>query len=323
MAPSALSQAPLHFVTTPMAVRPVFLAVESPKGLAKHLLHATEQQEERDAQAPYQDDPAPGQHRGSVPIVQPDMPVRVREGLRLDPHRTPTQGELENILTGLRADGSPLARAPRANGSQDRRMHALLVTTSPHISVSIARALSGTEAGRAMLDSAERGANADLMAHMERKFLGHTRRGAAGRLGEETGRVGRIEIPHKTTRETMDRRSAPMSHIENIVPNAVFTDSGFVGAMNLRRMHGHVGELNAVLNESLFRRLRAMGADVRMQGDVCVMSEVPEALCRAMARRTNQATEWAQAYAAKNGLGKIDDLTPTVAVRPRSSAAPR
>lgn len=290
-----------------MAVRLNILHDDNPGGLARHLLWGTEQRAERDAQVALQLDPEPGAHRGSVPRVQADMAPEVQAALGLTPRLTPSREMLEHLLAGRRADGEPLGRSRyAANGG--KRVAFVLVTVSPHISVSLARALAKTESARAVIDSAHRGANAAVMAQAEREILGWTRRGAQGRI-EEQGRVGRIEIDHQTTRRTQDGHVAPMRHTENLVFNAVVTSDGHVGAFDLRRMQGRVAALDVVYQEELVRRLTAAGANVRMENGAAVMADIPAELHQAMSRRTAQATEWALDYAKGRGMLPEDAAT--------------
>ncbi|MDO9713263.1 relaxase domain-containing protein, partial [Paracraurococcus lichenis] len=233
--------------------------------------------------------------------------------LRLAPRITPSREALEHLLAGHQADGSPLPRY-RYGSERGKKIVGVLVTVSPHITVSLARALAKTEAARAVFDSAHRGANAAVMAEAEREILGWTRRGAQGRV-EMRGRVGRVEIDHRTTRRTRDGHVAPMLHTENLVFNAVVTPDGHVGAFDLRRLSGRVAALELTYQAELARRLRAAGASLRMEDGVAVMAEIPPTLAAAMGRRTAQATAWALDFAKRKRLvadaaTDLDDLAP-------------
>ncbi|MDO9712557.1 relaxase domain-containing protein [Paracraurococcus lichenis] len=296
-----------------MAVRISILHDDNPAATVRHLLRPTETQAERDEQMARQLDAPAGAHYGSVPRVQADMAPEVQAALGLTPKVTPSREALEHLLGGNRADGAPLPRSRYAvdNG---RRIVAVLITISPHNTVSLARALARTEAARAVFDSAHRGANAAVMAAAERDILGWTRRGAQGRQ-ETRGRVGRVEIDHHTTRRTKTGHVAPMEHTENLVFSAVVTGDGRVGAFDLRRLAGRVGGLDAIYQAELARRLRAAGANVRMQDGVAVMAEVPPTLGVAIARRTAEATAWALSFAKGKGMvaesaTSLDSLAP-------------
>ncbi|MDO9713203.1 relaxase domain-containing protein, partial [Paracraurococcus lichenis] len=233
--------------------------------------------------------------------------------LRLAPRITPSREALEHLLAGHQADGRPLPRY-RYGSERGKKIVGVLVTVSPHITVSLARALAKTEAARAVFDSAHRGANAAVMAEAEREILGWTRRGAQGRV-EVKGRVGRVEIDHQTTRRTRDGHVAPMLHTENLVFNAVVTPDGHVGAFDLRRLSGRVAALEVTYQKELARRLRAAGASLRMEDGVAVMAEIPPTLTATMGRRTAQATAWALDFAKRKRLvadaaTDLDDLAP-------------
>lgn len=188
-------------------------------------------------------------------------------------------------------------------------------------SVSVAWALAPTEAERAIIVQAHRGAVAAAMAYAE-THLGYTRKGANSEQIER-GVTCWVACDHYTSRptaeiamtdkqgeaytefQTIPMRDADMQlHTHALLLNAVLTDSGRVGSMDLDRTDGLVKELGATYQAVLARNLRAHGIDARLDpetGAARIMT-VPAHVTRHFSKRTQDIEAAAHRYAAEEGL---------------------
>ncbi|HEV7267580.1 MAG TPA: relaxase domain-containing protein [Falsiroseomonas sp.] len=276
--------------------------------MADHLLQPTEPAEERNRAAEMTRELPGGEHEGTVPRVRRDLPPEVGEALALDPRRTPTREDVVNLAAGRRADGTEARKLRiRSYERQDGKLHAgvdfLDITLSTETSWGIARWNSATPEGRAILDAVVHRAADDAMAFAERE-LGFTRRGAGGRGGEEPGSIGWVRFTHHTARPTKDHPASPDWHMQHLIPNAVVTGRGHVGAMNLRRMTGFVHVLGAYFHARLATRGREAGMRVELDPRTgsAVLSDIPQSLREELGRRTREAEAEAKAYARRRGL---------------------
>lgn len=196
-------------------------------------------------------------------------------------------------------------------------------------SLSVAWALANTAAERSMILQAHKSAVASAMAHAENQ-LGFTTKGKGGRNGVERGVTAWVTFDHYTARPTAEiaridskgqaytdfqdvpMRTADMQlHTHATMLNAVMTDAGRVGAMDLDGLDGLVKELGATYQAFLGRNLRAHGIDVRMDrttGAAVVMA-VPTEVTRHFSKRSQDVQAAARAYAAAEGVD-WDSLTP-------------
>jgi hypothetical protein len=189
-------------------------------------------------------------------------------------------------------------------------------------SVSVAWALAPTEAERAIILQAHRDAVATSMAYVE-THLGFARKGDAGRDGVEPGVSAWITCDHYTSRPTaeiamIDKhgeaytefQTVPMRdpdmqlHSHALLLNAVLTEGGRVGSMDLDRLDGLVKELGGVYQAALARNLRAHGIDARLDADTGAarIMSVPTNVTRHFSKRTQDIEAAAHRYAAEEGL---------------------
>jgi hypothetical protein len=169
-------------------------------------------------------------------------------------NREPTDTERDHLLAGQRADGSAPGRAALLDGLSATRSRIGYVDLcwSADKSVSLAWAFAPTEAERAIIAQAHHDAVDAAMRHVERE-IGRARKGKAGREGFEPGRIGWLRFEHYASRPTVEvpRRDAatgaaytelvtlkvagdPQLHTHVAVPNAVLTESGRVGGLDLQ-----------------------------------------------------------------------------------------
>jgi TrwC relaxase len=279
-------------------------AVRSPERFVAHMLAATEAPAVRDMAAatqPLSADAAA--YRGSIPVLRPDLDREVAEAFRVHPRRTPTRAQLEAMYGGRRADGEPLARGATAAPKNT----VVVVRADAHVSWSIARNLCRTPEARALMDAAFWRANHRMMARWEQDIGGWTRRGRGGKE-EQQGRVLYVSHPHTTSRATRTGWVGPMHHVENVVPNAVVTPKGHVGAIDLKRAWRRRMETERGFQSLLHEESQALGLPTELRNGVCVATDVPDSLVEAMSRRTREAIENARTYAAANaGVNPADE----------------
>ena len=188
--------------------------------------------------------------------------------------------------------------------------------------MSLAWAFAPTEAERAIIAQAHRDAVDAAMCHVESE-LGRARKGKAGRDGFEPGRIGWIRFDHYASRPTVEvpRRDAatgeaytelvtlkvagdPQLHTHVAVPNAVLTESGRVGGLDLQRLEGRVHEWGALYQAHLATNLRRHGIEVALDGatGAARITAISERVRAAFSKRTMNGTDAARAYAAGLGL---------------------
>ncbi|MGD0106983.1 MAG: MobF family relaxase [Rhodopila sp.] len=144
-------------------------------------------------------------------------------------------------------------------------------------SVTVAWALAPTEAERAIIQQAHRDAVATSMAYVE-THLGFATKGKGGRDGVEPGVTAWVVADHYTSRPTAEIAAVdeqgqdytefqtipmpvadPQLHSHALLLNAVLTENGRIGAMDLDRLDGLVKEFGGVYQANLARNLRAAG----------------------------------------------------------------
>jgi len=236
----------------------------------------------------------------------------------------PSEVERGHLLAGRRADGSEPGRAALLEGLAATRAPIGYVDLcwSADKSVSLAWAFAPTEAERNMIAQAHRDAVDAAMRHVESE-LGRARKGKAGRLGFESGRIGWVRFDHYASRPTVEvpRHDAasgeaytelvtlkvagdPQLHTHVAVPNAVLTESGRVGGLDLQRLEGRVHEWGALYQAHLATNLRQHGIEVALDAatGAARIVAVPDSARAAFSKRTTNGTEAAKAYAAGLGL---------------------
>ncbi|HUN38914.1 MAG TPA: MobF family relaxase [Acetobacteraceae bacterium] len=238
--------------------------------------------------------------------------------------REPTAEERDHLLAGQRADGSAPGRAALLEGLSATRSRIGYVDLcwSADKTVSLAWAFAPTAAERAIIAQAHHDAVDAAMRHVESE-IGRARKGKAGREGFEPGRIGWVRFDHYASRPTVEvpRRDAatgeaytelvtlkvagdPQLHTHVAVPNAVLTESGRVGGLDLQRLEGRVHEWGALYQAHLATNLRRHGIDVALDAatGAARITAVPDSVRAAFSKRTMSGTESARAYAAGLGL---------------------
>jgi len=239
-------------------------------------------------------------------------------------NREPRAEERENLLAWQRADGSAPGRAALLDGLSATRSRVGYVDLcwSADKTVSLAWAFAPTDAERAIIAAAHHDAVDAAMHHVERE-LGRARKGKAGREGFEPGRIGWLRFEHYASRPTVEvpRRDAatgaaytelvtlkvagdPQLHTHVAVPNAVLTESGRVGGLDLQRLEGRVHEWGALYQAHLATNLRRHGIDVALDEatGAARITAIPDSARAAFSKRTMNGTEAARSYAAGLGL---------------------
>ena len=196
-------------------------------------------------------------------------------------------------------------------------------------SVSVAWALAPTEAERAMILTAHRDAVNAAMRYVEER-IGFIRRGKAGRAGVESGAVTWMTFHHYTSRPTaqVDRTDAdgtgytvnhevplndpdPQLHTHVTLLNAVMTDSGRIGSLDLDNLDGLVKEFGGVYQAFAAHNLRQHGIDVALDPDTGAarVTAIPADIRRHFSKRTEHADEIVRKFAAEQGRN-WDSMTP-------------
>ena len=281
--------------------------------MADHLLEQTLPIPARDLAAYYQRGVEAGPHAGTVPEVRRDMDPRVADLLRLDPNRTPTRDEMAYVLAGRRADGSSMP-------GQLRQIAYIDLCFSADKSVALAWAFAPTEAERNAVAQAHRDAVEAAMAYVAVE-IGQARRGKAGRDGAEPGQVGWIAFDHYASRPTVEvaRRGPdgtpetelvtlkvagdPNLHTHVAVANAVLTENGRVGSLDLQRLDGRIHEFGAYYQAHLAQNLRRLGVETKLdeRAGAARLTAIPDEVRDAFSKRTRDAEGDARAYAGRMG----------------------
>lgn len=268
---------------------------------------------------------------GRRPDGADQLPDKVIEGARkrfLAVYGLPSKTDLQpDHIDHLKAGRSATGRL-LDTGDVMRRLNAtkqpisyMDCIWSADKSVSVAWALAPTEAERAIIVQAHRRAVAEAMAYTE-THLGFSRKGANSEQLER-GVTCWITCDHYTSRPTAEvamtdkngeaytefqavpiRDPDMQLHSHALLLNAVLTDSGRVGSMDLDRTDGLVKELGATYQAVLARNLRAHGIDARLDpetGAARIMT-VPAHVTRHFSKRTQDIEAAAHRYAAEEGL---------------------
>ena len=269
---------------------------------------------------------------GSVPTPRADMTLEVAEALGLDPRTPLTTEQLANLLAGKRANGSDLDGFRRGVGSYKAREGSdadtrhetayLDLNLSAPKSLSVAWALSETEAERNSLLQAHRTATAETLAYIENQ-IGWARTGEGGKGPLERARIGWVTVDHYTARPTRERivtdsetgredtvlenvpgvTGDPQIHSHSLTPNVMVTESGRTVALNTRLFQGRGHEFGAVYDAILGRELRNLGveADIDQRTNKLHLPAVPQTVCEEFSKRTRDGEQAAKALALKHG----------------------
>jgi len=264
--------------------------------------------------------------RGTRPQPRRDMHSGLAAALALAPHGIPSVEQVSQILAGRRANGGELATNEAAT---TRSVSYIDLCFSAPKSVSLAWAFAPTEAERATLLQAHRDA-VDAALRYAARDIGQVRRGKAGLGGTERGHIAWIGFEHFTARPTAEVKRTdpatgevvtelhtlrppgrdptgagdPQLHTHCAVPNLVLTDSGHMGALDLKAAHGRIHEYGAFYQAQLAANLRRVGVAVELEErtGMARLSAISEAVCEAFSKRTRDGTQAAREEAARRGL---------------------
>lgn len=234
----------------------------------------------------------------------------------------------EAILAGRTATGGALAPEQfheRMDTSRARVGYVDLTFSAPK-SVSVAWAFAPTQAERGMIHQAHRDAIDSVMANVEGE-IGRARKGKGGKDGYEPGATGWVSFDHYTSRPTvavirqdkdgqdyteLHTMKAPTGriagdmqlHTHTAVFNAVLTESGRMGGLDLAQLEGRVKEWGALYQAYLATNLRRHGVDMVLdqRTEMARVAAVPESVTEHFSKRTTGGTAAARAYAAQQGL---------------------
>jgi hypothetical protein len=234
----------------------------------------------------------------------------------------------DHLLFALTATGKALTvRQYQARLDRTKtRIGYVDMTFSAPKSVSVAWALAPTEAERAIIRQAHRDAIESVMADVE-FHIGRARRGQGGKGGWEPGAIGWVSFDHYAARPTVavvrdlpdgekltelytlkdsaGRVPGDMQlHTHTAVFNAVLTEGGHVGGLDLARLEGRVKEWGALYQAYLATNLRRHGVEIGLdpRTEMARLMDVPEHVSEQFSKRTLGGTAAARAFAAAQGL---------------------
>jgi hypothetical protein len=248
---------------------------------------------------------------------------------------TASAEERENILAGRMADGRELTNAQfqAAMDTSKARIGYIDFTFSAPKSVSIAWAFAPTKAERAIIHQAHSDAIESVMRAIEFE-IGRARKGDAGKGGYDAGAIGWVSFDHYTARPTVEvvRQDAEgqkvtelhrltgtagrvpgdmQVHTHVAVFNAVETEGGRLGGLDLAQLEGRIHEWGALYQAYLAGNLRKHGveADLDNRTEMARLTAVPESVVAQFSKRTLGGTEAAREYARSQGID-WDSLDP-------------
>jgi hypothetical protein len=240
----------------------------------------------------------------------------------------PSEAEIENMLGGKMADGRELSNAQfqAAVDTSKSRIGYIDFTFSAPKSVSIAWAFAPTKAERAIIHQAHSDAIDSVMRAVEFE-IGRARKGHDGRDGYDPGAIGWVSFDHYTARPTVEvvRTGAdgqPATELHRLIGtagrvpgdmqvhthvavfNAVETEAGRLGGLDLAQLEGRVHEWGALYQAYLAGNLRRHGveADLDARTEMARLHAVPESVVTQFSKRTLGGTAAAREYARSHGL---------------------
>ena len=246
--------------------------------------------------------------------------------------RVLTEVELAHIKAGRRADGEALrpGQLAEALSATRARIGYIDLCWSADKSVSLAWAFAPTEAERAIIMQAHKGAVRAALSYVEAE-IGRARKGKAGRGGFDPGQIGWISFDHYASRPTVETARVdpktgeaytelvtlkvagdPQLHTHVAIPNVVLTTAaGRIGGLDLQRLEGRVHEFGAYYQAQLATRLRRQGVEVVLDPETGAarVAAIPKHVLEAFSKRTMNGTEAARSYAKELGLD-WDSLDP-------------
>jgi len=235
-----------------------------------------------------------------------------------------TEAERAHISAGWRADGEALrpGQLVEALSATRSRIGYIDLCWSADKSVSLAWAFAPTDAERAIIMQAHKGAVRAALSYVEAE-IGRARKGKAGRGGFDPGQIGWIAFDHYASRPTVDTPRVdpktgeaytelvtlkvagdPQLHTHVAIPNVVLTAEGRVGGLDLQRLEGREHEFGAYYQAQLATKLRQRGIDVVLDAETGAarVAAIPKHVLEAFSKRTMNGTDAARAYAKELGL---------------------
>jgi len=219
----------------------------------------------------------------------PQMGGRIAGALGIDPARVPTDEGLARLFEGKRADTGEKWAGTHAN----RTLSAIDFTASPDKSVTLAAEFASTKAEQAMIWLAIHKANDRAMDFIARE-IGVARRGRGGQSHAEEGEVAWVSFRHYAARPAMRIQDGsdgatglveipvpgdPQAHIHNLMFNAVATESGHLGSLDMARITRATSFMfGAYFQAELATELRALGIQVgtNESGRAIVIGSIPK-----------------------------------------------
>lgn len=272
-------------------------------------------------------------HRDGTPLARTIVEgagKRFRAALGIPRNRPETREEAAHLIDGRTAAG-------RLVDAKDyrRQIHATRppvgfvdLTFSADKSLSVSWALAPSEAERTLLQGIHRNAVADAMAYVEER-IGYARKGAGGKDGVEPGKLGWISFHHYTARPAVDivrtddegrpytdprevplQTADPQLHTHVTVFNAVLTESGRLGSLDLDRLDGFVKEGGAIYQAAVATRARRAGIEAVLdeKTGAARLADVPAPIRAVFSKRAGEAREAARELAREKGAD-WDSLT--------------
>jgi len=245
----------------------------------------------------------------------PQMGGRIADALGIDPLQVPTDEGLARLFEGKRADTGEKWAGAHAN----RALSAIDFTASPDKSVTLAAEFAATKAEQAMIWLAIHKANDRAMDLIARE-IGVARRGRGGQSHAEEGEVAWVSFRHYAARPAMRIQDGPdgatglveipvpgdpQAHIHNLMFNAVATESGHLGSLDMARITRATSFMfGAYFQAELATELRALGIQVATNesGRAIVIGSIPKEACDLFSKRHSQAAQMGKKYAREQGL---------------------
>lgn len=296
-------------------------------GMTKHMLTQSVPKEVADLSRYYTRENELGENEARL---RRDMHPLVAKGLGVDPEKPVGMEEINALLSGHRADGKKIEGKeysefreytdPKTGETKTKvPIGSVDFCMTPDKSVSVAWAFSSPAEQAAIYQAHSDAANA-TMAYVE-MHMAKASRGKGGSKGYDQGHIGWIEFNHYTSRPTIDIVTQENGqniterviidvpgdmdlHRHVTVPNAVFTENGRVGSMDLDRLDGFVKESGALYQAHLATNLRKLGADVVLDPDTGAarLTIIPDEIRTHFSKRTARGEDAAREYAQKEGL---------------------
>lgn len=260
-------------------------------------------------------------------VVRPDIHPSVLLGLGIEPDGVLSVEEINALLAGRRADGSPVEgktyateRALPVDPKDGVRRWSTPIGSydfcpTPDKSVSVGWAFA-TRAEQATIYNAHLQSARAAVAYIATE-VGVARVGKGGQEGEENGHVGWLEFTHHTARrvvaraaeagnmEIVDEGSAgdPDLHTHFLIPNAVFCDSGRIGSLDTAAIRGFIFEADAFYHATLAQSLRDSGFEIVLDQKTGAgrMTAIPDYVRTLFSKRSLKGEALARQFTADRG----------------------